>query len=124
METMGCNLLSRVNPLLYKEQVAICIRSQSDYQGSSELFITSFIIRFLDSNVPENDRIRQQRLADEGFERYRKVTRRNQFLAEMEQIIPWRDLCRVIKPYYPKPKGAGRRPIGQERIIRKVSEHI
>jgi len=41
METIGCNLLSRVNPLLYKEQAAICIRSQSDYQGSSELFITS-----------------------------------------------------------------------------------
>jgi hypothetical protein len=100
------------------------MRSQADYQASTELFITSFIIRFLDSNVPDNDGIRQQSLADEGIERYRKPTHRNQLLAEMEQIIPWRDLCRMIKPYYPKPKGAGRRPIGQERIIRKVSEHI
>jgi len=107
-----------------KEQVAICMRSQPDYQGSSEVFITSLIIRFLESNVPENDGIRQPSLADEGFERYRKPTHRNQLLAEVEQIITWCDMCRVIKPYYPNPKGAGRRPIGQERIIRKVSEHI
>ena len=32
--------------------------------------------------------MRQQSLADEGFERYRKPPRRDQFLAEMEQIIP------------------------------------
>lgn len=62
--------------------------------------------------------MRQQSLADEGFERYRKPTRRDQFLAEMDQIIPWRDLCKVIKPFYPKPKGAGRRPIGLERMLR------
>jgi IS5 family transposase len=62
--------------------------------------------------------MRQQSLADVGFERYRKPTRRDQFLAEMDQIIPWRDLCKVIKPFYPKPKGAGRRPIGLERMLR------
>lgn len=62
--------------------------------------------------------MRQQSLADEGFERYRKPTRRDQFLAEMDQIIPWRELCKVIKPFYPKPKGAGRRPIGLERMLR------
>ena len=62
--------------------------------------------------------MRQQSLADEGFERYRKPTRRDQFLAEMEQIIPWRELCKVIKPFYPKPKGAGRPPIGLERMLR------
>ena len=33
--------------------------------------------------------MRHQTLADEGFERYRKPTRRDQFLEEMEQIIPW-----------------------------------
>jgi len=62
--------------------------------------------------------MRQQTLAEEGFERFRKPTRRDQFLAEMEQIIPWRDLCKVIKPFYPKPKGAGRPPIGLERMLR------
>jgi len=60
----------------------------------------------------------QQTLADEGFERFRKPTRRDQFLAEMEEVIPWRDLCKVIKPFYPKPKGAGRPPVGLERMLR------
>ena len=62
--------------------------------------------------------MRQQTLADEGFERYRKPTRRDQFLAEMDQVIPWRDLCKVIKPFYPTPKGAGRPPVGLERMLR------
>ena len=62
--------------------------------------------------------MRQQTLAEEGFERFRKPTRRDQFLAEMEAVIPWRELCKVIKPFYPKPKGAGRRPVGLERMLR------
>lgn len=62
--------------------------------------------------------MRQHTLADESFERFRKPTRRDQFLAEMEDIIPWRDLCKVIKPFYPVPKGAGRPPVGLERMLR------
>ena len=60
----------------------------------------------------------QQTLADEGFEQFRKPTRRDQFLAEMEEVIPWRELCKVIKPFYPKPKGAGCPPVGLERMLR------
>jgi IS5 family transposase len=62
--------------------------------------------------------MRQRTLAEEGFEKYRKPTRREQFLNEMDQVIPWRDLCKVIKPFYPTPKGAGRRPVGVERMLR------
>ena len=62
--------------------------------------------------------MRQQTLADNGFERFRKRTRRETFLLEMDQIIPWRDLCKVIKPFYPKQKGAGRPPVGLERMLR------
>ncbi len=64
--------------------------------------------------------MRQQTLADNGFERFRKRTRRETFLLEMDQIIPWRDLCKVIKPFYPKVKrkGAGRPPVGLERMLR------
>lgn len=40
------------------------------------------------------------------------------FLEEMDRIIPWKALSKVIKPYYPKPKGAGRRPIGIQRMLR------
>jgi len=62
--------------------------------------------------------MRQKTLADSSFERFRKPTRRERFLADMDQVIPWRDLCKVIKPFYPKPKGAGRPPIGLERMLR------
>ena len=38
----------------------------------------------------------------------------------MDQIIPWRDLCKVINPFYPKVKrkGAGRPAVGLERMLR------
>ena len=61
---------------------------------------------------------RQGTLADEGFERYRKATRREQFLEEMDRIIPWAELAAVIEPFYPKGKGACRPPIGIERMLR------
>jgi len=62
--------------------------------------------------------MRQRSLAEEGFERFRKPTRREQFLEEMERVIPWSGLCGVIEPFYPKGKGAGRPPIGIERMLR------
>ncbi|MET0106671.1 MAG: IS5 family transposase [Sedimenticola sp.] len=62
--------------------------------------------------------MRQHTLAEEGFERYRKPTRREQFLNEMERIIPWEGLCGVIEPFYPKGEGAGRPPVGVERMLR------
>ena len=62
--------------------------------------------------------MRQRTLAEEGFERFRKPTRREKFLEEMDQIIPWQELTVAIEPFYPKPKGAGRRPKGAERMLR------
>ena len=51
------------------------------------------------------------------YERYRKPTRRDVFLATMEQIVPWQALCEVIEPHYPK-AGNGRPPVGLERMLR------
>jgi IS5 family transposase len=64
--------------------------------------------------------MKQQTLAmaqDQGFEHYRKPTRRDQFLKTMDRIVPWEALCAVIEPFYPKP-GNGRPPIGLERMLR------
>ena len=47
----------------------------------------------------------------------KKITRREKFLARMEEIIPWADLLAVIEPYYPKGE-RGRPPIGLERMLR------
>jgi IS5 family transposase len=52
-----------------------------------------------------------------GFERYTKKTRRAAFLEEMEQVVPWRKLCALIEPHYPK-AGNGRPPVGIERMLR------
>jgi len=52
-----------------------------------------------------------------GFERYSKKTRRARFLDEMEQVVPWGELCALIEPYYPK-AGNGRPPVGVERMLR------
>lgn len=52
-----------------------------------------------------------------GFEQHRRPTRRDVFLATMEQIVPWSALCAVIEPYYPK-AGKGRPPVGLERMLR------
>lgn len=52
-----------------------------------------------------------------GFELYTKKTRRAQFLEEMEQVVPWRELCALVEPHYPKP-GNGRPPVGVERMLR------
>jgi len=62
--------------------------------------------------------MRQQTLAmTTGFERYSKKTRRERFLDEMEQVVPWGELCALVEPYYPKP-GNGRPPVGVERMLR------
>lgn len=46
-----------------------------------------------------------------------KVTRRERFLAEMDQVIPWRALLALIEPHYPK-AGRGRQPLGLEKMLR------
>jgi len=51
------------------------------------------------------------------YEQYRKPTKRDVFLATMEQLVPWADLCSVIEPHYPK-AGNGRPPVGLERMLR------
>src|ERR1035437_4700720 len=52
-----------------------------------------------------------------GFERFGKKTKRALFLEEMEQVVPWAELCALIEPYYPK-AGNGRPPVGLERMLR------
>lgn len=46
-----------------------------------------------------------------------KVTRREQFLAEMNGVIPWKRLMALIEPHYPK-AGRGRQPLGLEKMLR------
>ena len=47
--------------------------------------------------------------ADAEYAGKRKKTRREVFLEEMEQVVPWKALLKVIEPHYPM-AGRGRRP--------------
>ena len=61
--------------------------------------------------------MKQMTLAAAGFERYAKTTRRAEFLAEMDRVVPWGRLCALVSPVYPQ-AGNGRPPIELERMIR------
>jgi len=61
--------------------------------------------------------MKQQTFAMGDFERFRKPTRREKFLAGMDSVVPWRQLCEIIEPFYPK-AGNGRPPVGLERMLR------
>jgi IS5 family transposase len=52
-----------------------------------------------------------------GFELHSKTTKRAAFLSRMETLVPWKEFCALIEPYYPK-AGNGRPPIGVERMLR------
>src|SRR5712692_8135935 len=51
------------------------------------------------------------------YAKRKKQTRRDKFLAEMEQVVPWARLVERLRPLYPKGE-RGRPPIGLERMLR------
>jgi IS5 family transposase len=61
--------------------------------------------------------MKQMSMATTGFEKHARPTRKAEFLAEMERLMPWAELCALIEPHYPK-AGNGRPPVGLERMLR------
>jgi len=59
----------------------------------------------------------QTTFAHAEFATKQKITRREKFLARMEELIPWAKLLAVIEPFYPKGE-RGRPPVGLERMLR------
>ena len=61
--------------------------------------------------------MKQQTLT--GFEKYGKTTRRAQFLADMDRVIPWTEMTAAVARVYPKiSEQGGRPPIPLERMLR------
>lgn len=60
---------------------------------------------------------KQQTFAGLAWKNKGKLTRRERFLSEMNQIIPWSLLTGLIEPHYPK-AGRGRQPLGLEKMLR------
>ena len=55
--------------------------------------------------------------AVKGFEVHGRATRKAEFLARMQTLVPWAQFCALIEPHYPK-AGNGRPPVGLERMLR------
>ena len=61
--------------------------------------------------------VKQTTFASVAYDRKGKVTRRERFLSEMEQVIPWDQLLSLIEPHYPK-AGNGTQPMPMQRMLR------
>lgn len=61
--------------------------------------------------------MKQATFASLAFEHKKKLTRREQFLKEMDQVVPWARLLKRIERHYPK-AGNGRAPMPLETMLR------
>ena len=62
--------------------------------------------------------MRQMSLAQQAeFQRFAKKSRREQFLEEMDAVMPWAELLAQIEPHYPKGE-MGRKPVGLGIMLR------
>ncbi len=61
--------------------------------------------------------MKQTTFASAAWDRKGKVTRRERFLAEVDAVIPWSRLLKLIEPHYPK-AGHGTQPMPMERMLR------
>lgn len=61
--------------------------------------------------------MKQTTFASLAFDSKKKLTRRERFLAEMDQVVPWTRLLKLIAPHYPK-AGNGRAPMSLETMLR------
>ena len=61
--------------------------------------------------------VKQKDFADLSYDHKKKRTRKEIFLTEMDEILPWRELLKPIRKHYPNSK-YGRPPIGLEVMLR------
>ena len=61
--------------------------------------------------------MKQTTFASATYDRKGKITRRERFLTEMDQVIPWESILALIEPHYPK-AGNGTQPMPMQRMLR------
>jgi len=59
----------------------------------------------------------QMSFGDAEYAAKKKATRRELFLAEVDKVVPWDSLLKVIEPFYPL-AGRGRRPYPVQVVVR------
>ncbi len=61
--------------------------------------------------------MKQSSFSDLEYQHKKKMTRKERFLGEMDEVLPWKLLLKPIRQHYPK-AGNGRRPISPEVMLR------
>ena len=51
-----------------------------------------------------------------AYDNKKKRTRREKFLGEMDEVMPWEELLKIVEEHYPK-AGNGRQPMPLERML-------
>lgn len=59
----------------------------------------------------------QLTFTDFEYERRRRITKKEEFLNEMDKVVPWKEWVDIITPFYPNGH-RGRRPIEIETMLR------
>lgn len=49
-----------------------------------------------------------------------KVLKCERFLGEMDRVVPWQKICKLIEPYYHAEARTGRKPLGLELMLRII----
>lgn len=65
-----------------------------------------------------NDHLKQLSFASAEFSAKKRVTRREKFLGEMNEIVPFERLEAAIEPHYPSSGRVGRPPLGIALMLR------
>ena len=60
----------------------------------------------------------QTSFSEIDFSVHKQATRREKFLEQMQQAVPWQQLIELISPYYSKPSKRGRPQISLELMIK------
>ena len=62
-------------------------------------------------------RIQQTLASQASFEKHGRKSKRELFLDQMAQVVPWTELLALVEPHYPK-AGNGRQPVGMSIMLR------
>ena len=73
---------------------------------------------FKPGRLDQDQGMNQTSFASLEYAGKKRKTRREKFLGEMQQVVPWAALIALIEPHYPSSGRVGRPPIGVARMLR------
>jgi IS5 family transposase len=62
--------------------------------------------------------MKQLSFIDAEHQHQKKLTKRDKFLMEMDQVVPWKVFLDRVRPFYPRGDGPGQPPMNMETMLR------